>query len=93
MPLTIPPLTPYGDRSGSSGVTAYASGQRAIVVRFGPGATYRYTVESAGHDAVERMKALAAAGQGLSTWISRHDPGYAERWIDGRYDLMPGYSD
>jgi hypothetical protein len=86
MARTIPPLTPYADRSGSSGVTAYALEPRAIVVRFGSAATYRYSCGSAGEDAVATMKALAAAGRGLSTWISRHDPGYAERWIDGRHE-------
>jgi len=91
MSRRIPPLTPYADRSGSSGVTGYASEARAIVVGFGPKATYRYTFGSAGREAVEEMQTLAAEGRGLSTWISRHDPGYAERWIDGQYEPMPGY--
>lgn len=61
----------YGNQSGDSGVVAYEVGDRSITVRFRGGATYLYTYASAGEQAVERMKRLAASGRGLSSFISR----------------------
>lgn len=62
----------YGNRHGRSGVTAYEIGPDSISVKFVNGDVYRYTYRSAGRAQVERMKALAESGQGLSTFISRH---------------------
>lgn len=39
-------------------------------------AVYKYSYDSCGKAAVEEMKILARASEGLSTYISRHDPGY-----------------
>jgi hypothetical protein len=62
----------YRNLDGESGVTAYESGPDYIKVRFRNGATYVYDYVTPGAEHVERMKALAHAGQGLSTYISRH---------------------
>lgn len=61
----------YANASGHSGVTAYEIRPDAITVAFRDGGVYRYTYASAGRDNVERMKLLAAAGRGLSTFITR----------------------
>lgn len=61
----------YANASGHSGVVAYEIRSDAITVAFRDGGVYRYTYVSAGRDNVERMKQLAAAGRGLSTFIHR----------------------
>ena len=67
----------YGNRSGSSGVQAYAITADAIFVKFiNQAQPYEYSSTGrAGRERVARMKALARAGEGLSTFISReaHD--------------------
>ncbi|HVL77182.1 MAG TPA: hypothetical protein VM406_14295 [Noviherbaspirillum sp.] len=62
----------YKNLSRKSGVVAYEVGQRTIVVEFEDGGIYLYNYESAGQDKIERMKQLAEAGRGLSTFIVRH---------------------
>jgi hypothetical protein len=62
----------YGKTARNSGVVAYATGPDYIVVQFRKGKTYRYSYAVAGWHHVERMKLLAAAGRGLSTYISQH---------------------
>jgi hypothetical protein len=64
-------MKPYGNKSGGSGVAAYAIEDKAIVIRFRNDDTYRYTYERTGQFEVEKMKRLAAPGQGLSSYISR----------------------
>ena len=64
-------MLPYGNVAGDSGVTHFDPGPDFIRVRFVGGETYLYTYESAGAYNVEHMKQLAAAGEGLSTFISR----------------------
>ncbi len=77
-------MQPYQNLAGDSGVVAYETGSDFIRIRFKGGDTYLYTCQSAGAPAVEQMKALAAAGRGLSTFISRNVKGmYAEK-ADGR---------
>ena len=61
----------YGNLSGNSGVTRFEIGRDSVLVEF-QGVLYLYTNESAGKANVERMKALARAGRGLSGFISRH---------------------
>lgn len=69
-------MTHYHSTSGkASGVTAYEIGQDYILVRF-ERAVYKYSYASCGNAVVEEMKILACASEGLSTYISRHDPGY-----------------
>jgi hypothetical protein len=70
----------YRNLSGRSGVVAYANRPQAIVVAFDGGECYEYTARSAGALPVARMKRLALAGRGLSTFIARHQPHYARHW-------------
>lgn len=73
----------YANLSRKSGVVAYAIGADFIAVRFRNGETYRYTHAKPGAGHVENMKALALAGRGLSTYISRHvREAYASRSSD-----------
>ncbi len=69
----------YRNLSGKSGVVAYALAEDAIRVRFaGSDRVYEYSHASAGRAHVAEMKRLAAAGRGLSTYISRH---VADRYV------------
>ena len=64
----------YANRSGESGVEAYRFDATSIWVRFRNRAEpYRYSSKGrAGPEKVARMKALAEAGEGLSTYISQY---------------------
>ncbi|RXK85713.1 hypothetical protein [Filimonas effusa] len=63
----------YKNLSGNSGVLGYETGNAYIVVKFSGGdRTYTYSYEGAGMRHVEKMKQLAAAGKGLSTYISKY---------------------
>lgn len=62
----------YRNLDGHSGVVAYDIGPDAIAVRFAGGDVYDYTYRATGRARVETMKALAGAGRGLATFISRH---------------------
>lgn len=62
----------YGNTHGRSGVVAYATTPTSIIVRFVNGHLYEYSNARPGRAAVTRMKALAAAGRGLSTFIAQH---------------------
>lgn len=66
----------YRNLSGKSGVVAYDEAPGRIVVVFRNGERYAYTDESAGAPQVAAMQALARAGRGLSTFISRRKPGF-----------------
>ena len=65
-------MTRYRNRSGNSGVVAYALGKDSITLEFGEGAIYEYTADSAGRTNIERMKALAADGRGLAAFVARN---------------------
>ena len=72
----------YRNLSGESGVVAYAYGDDWIEVEVGGRRFrgYRYTARSAGRERVERLKALAEAGRGLASYISREvKGGYVSR--------------
>jgi hypothetical protein len=62
----------YKNLSGDSGVVAFEIESDAIEVEFQDGRIYRYTHDITGSAQVEEMKRLAAAGQGLSTFIARY---------------------
>lgn len=64
----------YANRSGHSGVEAYRFDATSIQVKFRNRAEpYLYSSKGrAGPEKVARMKVLAEAGQGLSTFISQH---------------------
>jgi len=61
----------YHNRSGKSGVASYEAGDGFIRVRFMNNGTYEYTDAKTGRMHVRNMQQLAAAGLGLSTYISR----------------------
>jgi hypothetical protein len=70
-------VKPYGNLSGKSGVVAYAIGEDCVDVKFrNNDEVYRYSHRSAGKEAVDAMKRFAAAGRGLSTFISQKQPAY-----------------
>jgi hypothetical protein len=64
--------TRYRNLSGDSGVTRYAIGADHIEVQFDGPVVYTYDATRPGVPHVERMKLLAVAGRGLSTYISTH---------------------
>jgi hypothetical protein len=70
--IGLPALHRYPDHSRRSGVVAYAVRGDGIAVEFVDGRIYLYNYEVPGRRHVERMKALAAEGSGLSSYISRH---------------------
>ena len=78
-------MTPYQNRGGNSGVSAYEIGSDSITVQFKEGKDrfYRYTNASAGSQSVESMKQLAANGVGLNSFISSNPAvrnGYESKW-------------
>ena len=64
-------MTPYQNLEGHSGVTGYELMPDSISVEFNHDTVYIYTYKSAGKKVIEKMKALAKSGRGLSTYISR----------------------
>jgi len=64
-------MTPYQNLEGHSGVSAYEIKPDSIAVEFNHNAIYLYTYKSAGKRVIEKMKLLAKAGRGLSTYISQ----------------------
>lgn len=65
-------MTPYSSTSGKkSGVTAYEIGKDYITVKFDRN-QYTYTESLNGKAVIEKMKSLAIASSGLSTYISRN---------------------
>lgn len=61
----------YANLGGGSNVVGYEIGVDWIRVQFGDGSIYLYTYQSAGASNIEHMKQLAAAGQGLNSFIGR----------------------
>ena len=63
----------YLNISGKSGVLSYEIGKDYIAILFiGEPSTYVYSHAVTGRRHVEKMKRLAEAGSGLSTYISQH---------------------
>ena len=62
----------YRNLDGRSGVLRYETTPDSITLTFVDGGRYVYTHARTGRDDVERMKALAQAGRGLSTYVARH---------------------
>ena len=72
----------YRKLSGEAGVQAYAHGPGWIHLQFVRGGTYEYTSRSVGRANLQKMKRLAHAGEGLTTFINQHPEvknGYARR--------------
>ena len=63
-------LQRYGNRSGNSGVRAFAIVAEGIAVQFGDH-TYLYSWRKPGRAHVLEMRRLALTGRGLSSYISR----------------------
>jgi hypothetical protein len=63
-------MEPYRNIGGDSGVTGYETGADFIRIQFSGGSIYLYTYASAGAYNIERMKTLALAGDGLTTFIN-----------------------
>ncbi|PIF74298.1 hypothetical protein CLU95_1423 [Variovorax sp. 54] len=61
----------YKNLGGDSGVTRYEVGATEIKVGFRDGSLYLYNHLRPGLATVEKMKALAVAGSGLNSFISR----------------------
>lgn len=70
--ITLMLMEVYKNKKGTSGVVSYKIEADAVAVQFAGNAVYRYTYLSTGKKAVEHMKKLAYAGEGLSTYISRY---------------------
>jgi len=62
----------YLNLGGNSGITHYEIATDHVRVWFRGEKSYRYSNAGAGRRHVERMKVLAAAGRGLSTYINKH---------------------
>lgn len=62
----------YKDLDGDSGIRAYETGSDFIRVQFKDGSVYLYTYSSAGRGNIERMKKLAAHGDGLNAFINKN---------------------
>jgi hypothetical protein len=65
-------MQPYSNHSADSGVSAFELGADYIDVEFRGGRVYRYSHARAGQIHVERMKQLARAGRGLSSYIGQY---------------------
>lgn len=63
------PMQRYKNVSGKSDVARFAIAKDSITIRFTCHAVYRYSNQSAGPENVSKMKELALAGKGLSTFI------------------------
>jgi hypothetical protein len=64
----------YANRAGTSGVAFFDDGPDFIKVQFNESDDFIYVYDHVvpGATDVAHMKALAAAGRGLSTYISQH---------------------
>ena len=60
----------YGNINSKSGILAYEAGPDFIRVKFKDNSVYLYTYASADPHSIEHMKSLAAAGEGLNTFIN-----------------------
>ncbi len=76
-------MTPYQNLNGNSGIVSYAITEDSIHVVFKSGAqrNYLYNQLRPGKAAVDKMKALAAQGYGLNSYISKMEKlSFAEKW-------------
>lgn len=64
-------MQPYENSHRDTGVIAYETGDNGIAVQFRDGSVYLYTINSAGREAIEKMKVLAKDGKGLTTYINQ----------------------
>ena len=62
----------YGANHKKHGVQAFEIGPDSIDIEFSSGWIYRFSYQKPGQPRVEKMKALAESGHGLSTFINKH---------------------
>lgn len=74
-------MTKYANHSGNSNVLEYENGNGYIKILFASGeySLYTYTDGSAGSSAINKMKSLAIAGQGLNSYVSTNKPNYESK--------------
>ena len=65
-------MTPYANRSGTSGINAYEIRDTSIIVEFRHGGKYVYDYTVPGREHVEEMKRFAERGTGLATYINKN---------------------
>lgn len=65
-------MTRYKNLSGKSGIDFYEIREKSIVIKFQYAGKYVYNYDRPGKEFVEKMKCLAVAGLGLSTYISKN---------------------
>ncbi|HEY9154923.1 MAG TPA: hypothetical protein VIM69_07330 [Opitutaceae bacterium] len=65
-------MKPYTNRSGKAGVVGYEYGDGWITLQFARGAHYTYSAAKIGKTNLAKMKRLADAGEGLTTFINTH---------------------
>jgi phosphotransferase system IIB component len=65
-------MTVYRNLGGDSNVASFTSDLGWIRVTFKDDATYEYTTQSAGEQAVLEMIQCAESGQGLNGYINAH---------------------
>jgi hypothetical protein len=76
-------MTPYRNLNGNSNVVSYECSDDSIIVVFRSGRyrNYLYNAFRPGKANVERMKALAAQGYGLNSYISSSiEDNFAKKW-------------
>lgn len=76
-------MTPYRNLNGDSNVVSYEITEDSIHVVFRSGTyrNYRYDHSRPGKGMVDRMKALAAQGRGLNSYITTTvRKSYARKW-------------
>jgi len=81
--MEIMKMMPYRNLSGSSNVASYEATEDSIHVVFKSGAWRNYIYDSVrpGKAIVDKMKALAAQGRGLNTFISSSvKKNYSRKW-------------
>ena len=64
-------MAEYGSKKKSA-VKSYEIGPESIEIEFSSGWVYHFSYQKPGPLRVERMKQLAEAGHGLSTFINKH---------------------
>ena len=62
----------YKDLDDDSGIRAYETGSDFIRAQFEDRSVYLYTYSDAGRANIERMKKLAAHGDGLNEFINKN---------------------
>ena len=76
-------MTPYRNLNGDSNVVSYETTEDSIhlVFRSGTNRNYLYDHSRPGKSMVDRMKALAAQGHGLNSYIGTTvRQSYAKKW-------------